>query len=204
MTRMEKDAKRLAGDKRHVQLCFVTDPYQPFDVAPAVTRSAIQILHGHSLNVSILTKGGNRALRDLDLLGQNDKFGVTLTFTKEKDSQTWEPNAALPLDRINSLRLAHACGIPTWVSLEPVIKPNQTLELIELTHEFVDEFYVGKLNYCSSINMDWGKFVSNAIAMFYLYEANYYIKNDLMPYMPAGVLQRERFHDVGGKPRWMK
>jgi DNA repair photolyase len=61
----------------------------------------------------------------------------------------WEPGAALPEEKINSLRRAHEKGIKTWVSLEPVLYPEITLEIIRRTYGFVDEFKVGTLNYHS-------------------------------------------------------
>jgi DNA repair photolyase len=41
--------------------------------------------------------------------------------------------------RIAAIKAAHEMGIRTWVSLEPVIDPDQALELIEQIHPFVDE-----------------------------------------------------------------
>jgi DNA repair photolyase len=94
----------------------------------------------------ILTKGGMLAAKDFDLYTPQDKFGVTLTFDNDVDSKKWEPGAALPSDRIAALKEARRCDVRTWVSMEPVIVPEQTLRLIELAYEFVDFFWVGKLN----------------------------------------------------------
>ena len=57
-----------------------------------------------------------------------------------------ERGPALPLDRIAALKEAHGRGIRTWVSMEPAIYPKQTMHLIEMSHEFVDLFWIGKLN----------------------------------------------------------
>jgi len=53
------------------------------------------------------------------------------------------------------------------VSLEPVFYPEQTLHLIELTHEIVDQSRVGKLNHDPEIEakIDWPNFRSNAEEM---------------------------------------
>lgn len=63
-------------------------------------------------------------------------------------------------DRIEALREAQNQGINTWVSCEPVIDPAQTLNLIERTCEFVDLFWIGKLNHYPEIEakIDWQKF----------------------------------------------
>ena len=107
------------------------------------------------------------AAKDFDLYGPNDWFGVTLTFDNPDDSKQYEPGAALPADRIKALEEAHNRGIQTWVSIEPVIYPDQTLHLIEITHEFVDHFRVGKLNHFPNIEakIDWPKLRNDVAAL---------------------------------------
>ncbi len=145
---LEREAAKRAGDPRHVLLCFSCDPYPHMDAtARPVTRCAIQILHENNLYVSILTKGGRRSRRDFDLLGPEDRYGTTLTFYDAMDSRRWEPGAADPRDRIDALGAAKRLGVRTWVSLEPIIDLSQTLQLIETTREYVDEFRVGKFNH---------------------------------------------------------
>ncbi len=124
-------ARRLQNEGKtgQVLIAFSTDPYQPLNEREEQTRQAIRILHDHDFTVCLLTKGGTRALRDLNLFSDGDVFGGTLTFLDDKDSREWEPGAALPADRIASLRAYHDRGVPTWVSLEPVIRPEVTLEM---------------------------------------------------------------------------
>ena len=107
------------------------------------------------------------AAKDFDLYATNDWFGVTLTCDNDADSKQNEPRAALWSDRIRALKEANDRGIHTWVSLEPVLYPEQTLHLIELTHEIVDQFRVGKLNHDPEIEakIDWPNFRSNAEKM---------------------------------------
>jgi DNA repair photolyase len=80
------------------------------------------------------------AAKDFDLYSPNDAFGVTLTFDNDADSRHWEPGAALPAYRIASLKEAHRRNIRTWISMESVIYPQQTMHLIEMSNEFVDCF----------------------------------------------------------------
>jgi len=51
-------------------------------------------------------------------------------------------------------------GIRTWVSIEPVIDPDQALALIEERHPLVDHWKIGKINYDKEIEnkIDWYKF----------------------------------------------
>jgi DNA repair photolyase len=200
LSRLEKEAAKYqaAGIVDRVLLCFTCDPYQPLDVVEQVTRHTIQILHRHGLPVQILTKGGSRSLRDLDLFGPADAFAATLTFLDEAESRKWEPKAALPRDRIDTLEAFHAAGIPTWVSLEPVISPVQSLSIIHRTHEFVDLFKVGTLNYHPvARTIDWRVFAHKAVELLMSLgyteiqaddqvlpgQKAFYIKNDLKRYL---------------------
>lgn len=185
--RLAKDAPQAAANAPigDVLLCFTCDPYQPIDTEYQLTRQAIKILHENNLSVTILTKGGKRAERDFDLLtpSESDSFAVTLTFLSEQPSLKWEPRAAIPEERIASLKRAHNLGIKTWVSLEPVIDPDETIEIIKQTHAFVDLYKVGKMNYHSiEESIDWSKFLRNVKTVLEARGCEYYIKKDLRVY----------------------
>jgi len=192
LSQLEKDCWRLlqAGETRPVLLSFVGDVYQPVESKFLVTRAAIRILHRHGLKVHILTKGGERATRDFDLLGPGDAFATTLTTTTPEMSRYWEPAAALPQARIDSLKEAHKLGIETWASLEPVLYPHCAIELIGATHKFVGHYKVGKLNYHPHAQtIDWRIFAKGVIATLEGFGAKYYIKKDLARYIghPQGI-----------------
>jgi len=200
LVELERDAFRLArnNETRHILLSFVTDPYQPAEAKFELTRRAIKILHKNGLAVAILTKGGWLATRDFDILTRADLFGTTLTFFDPKRSREWEPGAALPSMRIKSLEDAKARGIQTWVSLEPVIDPAESLALIEATAKFVDVFKVGTLNYQGKLprelqaqvyRIDWKNFARNVVILLDRLGANYYIKCDLAKHIgrPEGI-----------------
>ena len=176
------EAARLRFDKPDcpILLCFTCDPYQPSEATFRITRQAIEILKSNRLNVEILTKGDGIVSRDFDLYGKEDWFGVTLTCDNAEDSVKWEPIAAVPRQRIENLRTAHDKGIKTWVSLEPVLYPEQTLNLIDMTHEFVDEFKVGVLNYHPlRLTINWADFGRRAIDKLESLGCRYYLKDDL-------------------------
>jgi len=153
-----------------VLLSFTCDPYQPLDTTEQVTRSAIETLHEFGIPVQVLTKGGIRALRDLDLFGPEDAFATTLTLLDAKQSLRWEPLAATPTDRIDTLAEFYRAGIMTWVSLEPVLDPRVTLDIIRETHTFVDHYKIGKLNYHTLADkFDWRSFGGIAKALLRSY-----------------------------------
>lgn len=186
LQRIVIDANKLKQqrEKGPVLLCFTCDPYQPINTEYQLTRQAIQILHSNYLNVMILTKGGLRAEKDFDLLTDKDWFGVTLTNLDAGLSLKWEPGAALPKARIQSLRMAHEKGINTWVSLEPVLYPDIVLEIINQTHKFVDNFKIGTLNYHPhSKNIDWHKFAVDVRNLLTDLKCNFYLKEDLKKWL---------------------
>jgi DNA repair photolyase len=186
LQKIKQDSLILQSEHRTdpVLLCFTCDPYQPIDEYHQLTRQTIQILHQHNLNVTVLTKGGKRAERDFDLLTNDDWFGVTLTNLDNKLSLEWEPGAALPGERINSLQRAHEKRIKTWVSLEPVLYPETTLEIIRQTYHFVDEFKVGTLNYHPHAKtIDWPRFAGDVKRLLMSLKCSYYLKNDLRKWL---------------------
>ena len=176
-----KEAPRYSG--REILLCFTCDPYQQLETELNITRQAIDALHKNNCIVNILTKGGNRSIKDFDLLARNphlSRYGATLTFTRVEDSLKFEPFAAVPEDRFTALRKAHELGISTWASLEPVIMPEQTLRIIELTKDYVDLYKVGKWNYDKQAKqIQWKDFRNKVISLLESYNKKYYIKEDL-------------------------
>lgn len=184
---LERDAKKLKGDKRPVLLCFTCDPYQPIDVEYKYTRRAIEILHRNNLKVTILTKGGKRSERDFDLLAAHPElstYAATLVFRDEREWQQYEPYAAPTAERITTLKKAYELGISTWVSLEPVFHPEDAYELIKQTYKFVDMFKVGKLNYSEEAKkVNWHEFCIGVIELLESLGKEYYIKKDLLRFL---------------------
>ena len=185
--KLRKDAAKYqaAGIHEQVLLSFTTDPYCPDDVEHQLTRKTIEILQAHGLAVMTLTKGGRRALRDIDLFRPGiDAFATTLTSLDDEVSMQWEAGAALPQDRIDTLRRFHERGIYTWVSLEPVYDTEATKQIIRETHEFVDLYKVGQINYHKLTKAtDWQRFTDEVVGLMDSLGQDYYIKNDLRPYL---------------------
>jgi len=182
---LKKDAIKFRGTDKNVLLSFTTDPYQPINDILGITRNALMILAKNNIPVTILTKGGLRACKDFRILTQNPKnaFSVTLTTDDKKESLMWEPGAASPLERIQSLRTANIEGIKTWISFEPVFNPDAVIRLIKQTHTFVDLYKVGKLNYHPKAKeIDWQKFLFRVEAELDKYQKERYIKKDLEAY----------------------
>ncbi|MEN6312769.1 MAG: DUF5131 family protein [Clostridiaceae bacterium] len=172
---VEAVKNQLSGGKykgKKIMLCFMCDPY-PAEIDTTPTREIIKLIKADGANVSVLTKGGMRAVRDFDLLDSGDSFGVTISCFDDKA----EPNAAFWRDRIDALYLAHSKDIKTWVSCEPVLDAVDIYQLIELC-DYIDLYKIGKLNYYLS-EINWGEFGRECERLCKAYGRNYYIKEDL-------------------------
>ena len=179
----ERDARKLRGDQRRILFCFLSDPYQPLERDERITRQALGIVHAYGLKSQILTKGcADLVQDDIELMKKADThLGITLSFIDDEKRQEWEPNASTVNDRLEILKNAHKAGIYTWVSLEPVIDPDQALSLIRKAHKYVQFWKIGKLNHMKEYEqtVNWQKFLYDVETLLKNYGAKYYIKNDL-------------------------
>jgi DNA repair photolyase len=178
----EKDAMRLGNDGRKILFSFLSDPYQPIEAKEQVTRRALELVKKYGLKSQILTKGGELVERDFDLFkATGAELGVTLCFVDDDKRRQWEPFAATVDERVALLKSAHKAGIYTWVSLEPVIDPQEALAVIREVSPYVRFWKVGKLNHCAEVErtIDWGKFRADVEALLRKLGAGFYIKDDL-------------------------
>jgi DNA repair photolyase len=179
---LKKQAPKLAGDKRRVLLSFLSDPYPPIEDELFLTREVMTILGVHGMGFQVLTKAAQRATEDFDLYTARDMFAVTLTFPDHRRSYEWEPMANNPLERIDALRIAHEFGIRTWASIEPVLDPAASLEVMDMAAPFVDLFKIGKVNHQKN-ETDWRAFGIASVELCRKLGKPYFIKNDLAAHL---------------------
>ena len=187
MKELKRSAKKFKDSEKQVFLSFLTDPYSHFNNDTKLTRRVLLILLEHNIPVSILSKGGKNLLQDIDIFkmfGENIQIGGSLTFTNNEDSLKWEKNGALPNDRFETLKIMHENGIKTWASMEPVIYPDQSLEIMELTSSYVDSYKIGKLNHFKKHEekFDWTRFLTDAVNIMRKNNKQFYIKKDLLAF----------------------
>lgn len=186
--KLEKACKKFANTDKQVLMSFSTDPYNPNNTFYDLTKTALQKMYQYKIPVAILTKSKTVMddIEEIRMFGEHIKVGMSLTFTKLTDSIKYEKFASAPVNRFKTLMQLKQNGVRTWASLEPVIDPEQTLEIIDITHEFVDEFQVGKVNHVKS-EVDWHQFLIDVVLKLRYYKKEFYIKNDLAKY--AGNFQ---------------
>ena len=166
LKKLEADAIELErrGEDSYIFLSFTSDIYSPGAQKYGTTTDALRILLEHGLNVNILTKGGSRSLRDLDMLKMYKvqvRYGVSLVFAEDIYAAKFEPGAASTSDRINALFEYSEAGFTTWVSLEPIWSAWNVTQLIDLSNPATDYYRIGMLNYHPHTHdIDWAKTVA--------------------------------------------
>lgn len=193
--------KKHQDSPKQVFLSFLTDPYSHFNNETKLTRRVLEILLEYRIPVSILSKGGHNVLQDLDIIkafGPNIQVGGSLTFTSDTDTLKWEKNSSLPAERFETLRTLHENGVRTWASMEPVIYPEQSLEIMELTAGYVDSYKIGKLNHFPrhEEKFDWTKFLNDSIGQMRKHDKLFYIKNDLSLFANHETFLHEHERDM--------
>lgn len=192
LDRLQKDVIRhrmsgiAGGPNEQIFITFSSDPFHLGDLTP--TRTTMRILQEGGLAFCTLSKGGGRALPFLSMYRpERDAYACTLTtFDDDRFSKRWEPFAALPSERVGTLRAFYDQGIFTWASLEPTIDAASSLKIIRETHGFVRLFKIGKANYIPNVakNVDWRAYTLDAVNLCEQLGARYYIKRDLQAYLP--------------------
>ena len=199
---LRRELQKGVPDDR-VLLSFIGDPYCEAEYGFRYTRKVLEIFVEFQVRTAILTKGGSRVLRDVDLLLQlpDPWVGASLTFVDAEKSKMWEPGAASPIDRMGTLKLLHDQGLRTWVSFEPMVSPIDNMELFRLTSSFVDHYKLGPLNHykptleCPAPDVDWSAWgpalvqvledrgFSRTLTPDSLMPRTYYLKKDLVKRM---------------------
>lgn len=180
---LEKSILKLSKEdhEKQVLLSFTSDPYNGKENGE--TRQVLEVLLRNNIHTAILTKNPEKALKDVDMFLQFDHFkiGTTLVVADEKQREAWEPGTIHSNKRIDALKIFAEKGIKTFVSFEPVIYPDHTLILIEKVVSFIDHVKVGKLNNYKGLdkNVDWGKFLFDAVYLLRKNNIKFYIKKDL-------------------------
>ncbi|HTN13842.1 MAG TPA: PA0069 family radical SAM protein [Sphingomonadaceae bacterium] len=102
-----------------------TDPYQPIEARYRITRQVLEVCleTGHP---ALITTKSDRVLHDLDILAEMARkhlisISISVTSLDARLSSTLEPRAASPEKRLAALARLSGAGVPTHVSIAPVI-----------------------------------------------------------------------------------
>ena len=185
LKKLEDELKGLEFD-RQIMLSFIGDIYCDTADRGETARGALELFLEYKAPVAILTKGGSRCLKDIDLFqkfGDKIQIGATLTFWSDEKSLVWERGGARPEDRLEALKTLKESNIRTFASFEPVIEPKESLMAMKksLDADCVDFYKIGKLNnyYDLDKNVDWPLFLKKSLELIRPFGKKIYIKHDL-------------------------
>ncbi len=137
--------KKIAG--KSVFLSSVTDCYNEYEEKYAITRSILEQLVKSDCKLSISTKS-KLILRDIDLLKKIKDVTVCMSVNTLDESFKDDMDKASSIkDRLETLKELHENGIYTVLFMSPIF-PYITnwKEIIEISKDFVDEFWFENLN----------------------------------------------------------
>ena len=134
-----KDIRRLKG-KPTIFLSSVCDPYQPIEAKYKLTRKCLETLSQFQFPMSILTQS-KLVTRDIDLFKKFKDLDVGMSFITmdEKATRIFQPTAALPKEKVVTLKKLHDEGIKTYIHLGPIL-PHFTDfdEIFRAVHKHID------------------------------------------------------------------
>ena len=125
----------------------MTDPYNAFEKEYELTRGILEQLADIDCRLYISTKS-SLILRDLDLLKKQKDVIVDMSLNTLDDGFRRDMDRASSVsERLRTLRALHENGIYTVLFISPLY-PGITdyRELIEVTREFVPEYWFENLN----------------------------------------------------------
>ena len=102
-----------------------TDCYQPLEASLELTRACLDVCAEYRNPVGIITKGA-LVLRDLDLLRRlhqeaSIRVYFSIPFSDDDVARKVEPHAPSTRRRFEAMATVAAAGIPTGISLSPII-----------------------------------------------------------------------------------
>lgn len=141
---------KIQLQRKGLLFSFTTDPMLPETLY--LTLKATEKALVYDIPVKILTKRADwlynthfKFLIEENRLWKDKRhlvaFGFTLTGFDEK-----EPGASLTDERIEAMRELHVLGFKTFASIEPIITPAMSRNMIEATHGFCDLYKVGLIS----------------------------------------------------------
>lgn len=186
---LEADLGRLKQPPTEIMISSSHDACQPDDAVLAATWDILTILADRDMPAWVLTKGGLRSWRFLDLLKRdNARFGVTITTHDEAERERWERGAATTRERLMALTNAKAKGLRTWASVEPILPGLDIARLVRQLQGIADWVVIGKWNYSTeAARMDWPRIRREAEEAFSGAGIPYLIKSELRE---AGAVER--------------
>lgn len=123
--RLREELGRPGYSPSPINIGSITDPYQPIEREHRITRAVLEVLAECQHPATVITKS-SLIERDIDLLAPMAQRGlaaalITVTTLDPALCAAWEPRAAAPWRRIETIRRLAEAGIPVTLSLSPIV-----------------------------------------------------------------------------------
>lgn len=163
--------KKITLDKikgKTVFLSSVTDCYNQYEEKYEITRKILEQLLEADCVVNISTKS-KLILRDIDLLKRLKHLKVSISInTTDESFKNDMDNASSIADRVNTIKELKGNGIYTVLFISPIFPYITDFEnIIELTKEYVDEYWFENLNLRGTYKQDVLAYISNKFPSLY-------------------------------------
>ncbi len=134
----------------HIWMSSVTDLYTPIEAKYKITRKILETIanspYKNKFSIEILTKSA-LVRRDFDVLKElNVDLGMSINTLDENVTKIIEPMAALPKERIKTLKQAKEKGIKVYAFISPVLPGITNLEELFKELNFCEYAWVELLN----------------------------------------------------------
>lgn len=134
LLRRELSRERWRGDT--LVFSGSVDCYQPLEASYRVTRRLLEVCLDFRNPVALITKAA-LVRRDADLLGElarkaRARVTLSITFADDALARQIEPYASRPSLRFEAIRALSEAGVPTGISVSPVIPGLNDTDIPEL------------------------------------------------------------------------
>jgi DNA repair photolyase len=113
-----------------------TDCYQPLEASYGLTRACLEVCANYRNPVGVITKGV-LVLRDLDVLARLhqeawSRVYFSIPFASDETARLVEPHVPSTSRRFEAMRIVAQAGIPTGISIAPIIPGLNDEDIPEL------------------------------------------------------------------------
>lgn len=131
-----------------VLMCFISDPFPDLEMTINNTFPMIKLFKSYGIPITVLSKNLHLAKRYIRWYAPfTDEIATTITTIDKEKASYLEPNAQPPDERINDLIEFSKAGLKTWISFEPLLYPDDVIQVIMQTKDYIDEYRIGTLSY---------------------------------------------------------
>jgi DNA repair photolyase len=134
---LEATLKKKSWQAAPIMFAGNTDVYQPAERKFGITRACLEVFWKYRHPVGVITKN-SLVLRDLDLLRQLasenlTQVAISITTLNEELRQFLEPRTASVAQRLKTVEVLSAAGIPVFVMMAPIIPGLNEHEIFAMT-----------------------------------------------------------------------